>query len=83
MFLMRLRIVALLLVVAVVTGYGSQSSTPNRPWPPGLQSVNEDLSPALPPEAEARTFFMSSVYIVGIVALIWAPETKGRPLPED
>jgi MFS family permease len=26
---------------------------------------------------------MSSVYIVGIVALIWAPETKGRPLPED
>ena len=26
---------------------------------------------------------MCSVYIVGIVALIWAPETKGQPLPED
>jgi MFS family permease len=27
--------------------------------------------------------FMSSIYLVGIVALIWAPETKGQPLPED
>jgi MFS family permease len=26
---------------------------------------------------------MSSVYLIGMVALIWAPETKGRPLPED
>jgi MFS family permease len=26
---------------------------------------------------------MSSIYLVGIVALIWAPETKGTPLPED
>jgi hypothetical protein len=26
---------------------------------------------------------MSLVYIVGMVALIWAPETKGRPLPVD
>jgi MFS family permease len=26
---------------------------------------------------------MSSIYLVGIVALIWAPETKGKPLPED
>jgi MFS family permease len=26
---------------------------------------------------------MSSIYLVGIVALIWAPETKGQPLPED
>lgn len=26
---------------------------------------------------------MSSVYIVGMIALIWAPETKGKPLPED
>ncbi len=23
------------------------------------------------------------VYIIGIIALIWAPETKGKPLPED
>src|SRR3954453_3212091 len=26
---------------------------------------------------------MSTVYLVGIVALIWAPETQGKPLPED
>jgi MFS family permease len=26
---------------------------------------------------------MSSVYLVGMIALIWAPETKGQPLPED
>jgi hypothetical protein len=26
---------------------------------------------------------MSTIYLVGVVALIWAPETKGRPLPED
>ncbi len=26
---------------------------------------------------------MSSVYLLGMVALIWAPETKGQPLPED
>jgi MFS family permease len=25
---------------------------------------------------------MSSVYLVGMIALIWAPETKDRPLPE-
>jgi len=25
---------------------------------------------------------MSSVYLIGLVALIWAPETKGQPLPE-
>lgn len=26
---------------------------------------------------------MSFVYLIGMVALIWAPETKGKPLPED
>src|SRR5689334_5671300 len=26
---------------------------------------------------------MSTIYVVGMVALIWAPETKGQPLPED
>lgn len=26
---------------------------------------------------------MTAVYLVGIVALIWAPETKGKPLPEE
>jgi MFS family permease len=26
---------------------------------------------------------MSTIYLVGVIALIWAPETKGKPLPED
>jgi MFS family permease len=26
---------------------------------------------------------MSLVYLIGAIALIWAPETKGQPLPED
>ena len=26
---------------------------------------------------------MSTIYLVGVVALIWAPETHGQPLPED
>lgn len=26
---------------------------------------------------------MSGIYLLGMVALIWAPETKGQPLPED
>jgi hypothetical protein len=26
---------------------------------------------------------MCLIYLLGIVALIWAPETKGKPLPED
>ena len=26
---------------------------------------------------------MCSIFFVGMIALIWAPETKGKPLPED
>ena len=26
---------------------------------------------------------MSVIFLLGAAALIWAPETKGRPLPED
>jgi MFS family permease len=26
---------------------------------------------------------MSAIYLVGMIALIWAPETKGKGLPED
>lgn len=26
---------------------------------------------------------MCGIYLVGLVALLWAPETKGKPLPED
>ncbi len=25
---------------------------------------------------------MATIYVAGMVALIWAPETKGKPLPE-
>ncbi len=31
----------------------------------------------------AAALLVSSCYLIGIVALIWAPETKGRALPED
>jgi len=26
---------------------------------------------------------LSAIFLLGLVALIWAPETKGKPLPED
>jgi hypothetical protein len=26
---------------------------------------------------------MASIYLVGALALIWAPETKDQPLPEE
>lgn len=26
---------------------------------------------------------MSVIFLVGVIALVWAPETKGKPLPED
>lgn len=29
------------------------------------------------------SFLMIFIYIVGLIVLIWAPETKGQPLPED
>jgi MFS family permease len=39
------------------------------------------LSTLMPFRTVAVT--MSSIYLVGMIALIWAPETKGQPLPED
>jgi len=27
--------------------------------------------------------YMSAVFLVGLIALIFLPETKGRPMPED
>jgi len=46
------------------------------------------LSVLLSQQAVAEPFrmaavIMCSVYLIGMVALIWAPETKGRPLPEE
>jgi hypothetical protein len=39
------------------------------------QGVNE-------PFRKAATV-LSFIFVLGLVALIWAPETKGKPLPED
>ncbi len=43
---------------------------------------------ALTPEAKIEAFrnaatYMSGIFLLGLVALIFLPETKGKPLPED
>ena len=63
----RLRAIALILSVTVVTGYTSQSSPVNRQWPPGVQSVSKE-SPVLPPEEALKTFFMPPGYRLELVA---------------
>ena len=32
---------------------------------------------------QSPLFGEESIFVLGMVALIWAPETKGKPLPED
>jgi MFS family permease len=39
------------------------------------------LSTILPFRTAAT--IMAAIYCLGMIALIWAPETKGKPLPED
>ncbi|MGH7944044.1 MAG: MFS transporter [Opitutaceae bacterium] len=53
-------------------------------FPPLLMYVNRQLvtSGAAEPFRTAATF-LSFIFVLGLVALIWAPETKGQPLPED
>jgi MFS family permease len=46
------------------------------------------LAPALHgflglPGFRAAAVVVSCCYLIGIVSVLWAPETKGRPLPED
>jgi mono/diheme cytochrome c family protein/glucose/arabinose dehydrogenase len=65
--LMRLRAVATLILTAVLTGYGYQSSQPNRPWPPEVQKVSPE-SPVLPPAEAVNTFYMPPGYRVEVVA---------------
>jgi mono/diheme cytochrome c family protein/glucose/arabinose dehydrogenase len=67
MFLTRLRAIALLVSVAVITGYGAQSSQPNRPWPPGVQNVDVN-SPPLAPADALKTFYMPPGYRVELAA---------------
>ncbi|MBK7999567.1 MAG: MFS transporter [Verrucomicrobia bacterium] len=43
---------------------------------------------ATTPEAKIEAFrnaatYMSAIFLVGLIALLFLPETKGRPLPED
>jgi mono/diheme cytochrome c family protein/glucose/arabinose dehydrogenase len=67
MFLSRVRAAALLLVMAVLTASGQQSSPVNRPWPPGVQKVSPE-SPALSPADALQTFYMPPGYRIELVA---------------
>lgn len=53
-------------------------------FPPLLMYLNFQLvsMDVADPFRKAATI-LSFVFVLGIVALIWAPETKGKPLPED
>ena len=49
--------------------------------------LSAQLSPLLSQYGVKEPFrvgsiIIASVYFVGIIVLVWAPETKGRPLPE-
>jgi MFS family permease len=54
------------------------------PFPMMLGYVNSQLTQAGvdEPFRKAATV-LSFIFLLGLVALIWAPETKGKPLPED
>ena len=52
------------------------------PWLMGhLSSLLKDHSVKEPFRIAA--ILMCSIFFVGMIALVWAPETKGKPLPED
>lgn len=77
--------IALLIVATVATGAAGQNSTPNLPWPPGLQKVSPE-SPVLSPADALKTFYMPPGYRLELVAsepLIQEPvaldwDTHGR-----
>ena len=83
--LLRFRATVLFVSTLLITGYGSQSSPANRPWPPGVQKVSDD-SPPLSPADALKTFYMPPGYHVELVAsepLIQDPvaidwDTEGR-----
>ena len=52
------------------------------PWLMGkLSSVLKEN--AVPEPFRVAAVIMSAIFFVGMLALLWAPETKGQPLPED
>lgn len=53
-------------------------------FPPLLMFLNRELlaGGVAEPFRKAATI-LSFIFLLGLVALIWAPETKGQPLPED
>jgi len=53
-------------------------------FPPMLMGLNQLLIQhgVADPFRKAATA-LSLIFVLGLVALIWAPETKGQPLPED
>jgi hypothetical protein len=66
MILIRVSVVAVLLSLMVVVGYG-QNSPANRPWPPGVQQAGEQ-SPALSPADALKSFYMPPGYHLELVA---------------
>ena len=67
MLIVRVRLVALLVVLSIATVVGFQSSPINRPWPPGVLKV-PDESPVLSPADALKTFYMPPGYRVELVA---------------
>ena len=52
-------------------------------FPPMLMSLNFMLvEQGVEDSFRVAATIMSSIFVVGMVTLIWAPETKGQPLPE-
>ncbi|MEO8482268.1 MAG: c-type cytochrome [Acidobacteriota bacterium] len=63
----RLRLSALFVVAAVATMSGRQSFPVNRPFPPGLQPI-DNASPVLTPADSMQTMFMPPGYRLELVA---------------
>jgi mono/diheme cytochrome c family protein/glucose/arabinose dehydrogenase len=67
MVLARFRVIGIFFCLTVTTVFGFQSSTANRPWPPGVQKVSGE-SPVLSPADALKTFYMPPGYHLELVA---------------